>query len=54
MSALSGWNKFEGEVGAHDAKWEDVVNPFEKIKISSSPVKSTTTSITGITRMQVP
>lgn len=41
----SGWNKFEGEVGAYDLKWQDLVDPNENIKISSSPVKSTTESI---------
>jgi len=43
--APSGWNKFEGEVGAYDVKWQDVVDPKENIKVSSTPVKSTTTSI---------
>mmetsp|Transcript_5162 Transcript_5162/g.7564 ORF Transcript_5162/g.7564 Transcript_5162/m.7564 type:complete len:222 (+) Transcript_5162:151-816(+) len=43
--APSGWNKFEGEVGAYDVKWQDVVDPRENIKVSSTPVKSTTTSI---------
>jgi len=44
----SGWNKFEGEVGAYDLKWQDLVDPKENIKISSTPVKSTTTSITAL------
>jgi len=43
--APSGWNKFDGEVGAYDVKWEDLVDPTENIKISSTPVKSTTTSV---------
>lgn len=43
--APSGWNKFEGEVGAYDIKWQDLVDFSENIKISSSPVKSTTSSI---------
>jgi len=43
--APSGWNKFEGEVGAYDVKWEDLVDPTNNIKLSSTPVKSTTTSI---------
>jgi len=43
--APSGWNKFEGEVGAYDVKWQDVVDPSENIKVSSNPVKSTTSSI---------
>lgn len=41
----SGWNKFEGEVGAYDLKWQDLVDVSENIKISSTPVKSTSTSI---------
>ena len=45
MMAPSGWNKFEGEIGAYDLKWQDLVDPTENIKISSTPVKSTTTSI---------
>jgi len=43
--APSGWNKFEGEVGAYDVKWQDVVDNKENVKISSNPVKSTTTSM---------
>jgi hypothetical protein len=43
--APSGWNKFEGEVGAYDVKWQDLVDPRENIKVSSTPVKSTTTSM---------
>jgi photosystem II oxygen-evolving enhancer protein 2 len=45
MMAPSGWNKFDGEVGAYDIKWQDLVDKAENIKISSSPVKSTTTSV---------
>ena len=41
----SGWNKFDGEVGAYDLKWQDLVDPTENIKISSTPVKSTTESV---------
>eukprot|EP00581_Thalassiosira_minuscula_P009185 CAMPEP_0183708070 /NCGR_PEP_ID=MMETSP0737-20130205/4467_1 /TAXON_ID=385413 /ORGANISM="Thalassiosira miniscula, Strain CCMP1093" /LENGTH=215 /DNA_ID=CAMNT_0025935861 /DNA_START=10 /DNA_END=657 /DNA_ORIENTATION=+ len=43
--APSGWNKFDGEVGAYDIKWQDLVDPTDNIKLSSTPVKSTTTSI---------
>jgi photosystem II oxygen-evolving enhancer protein 2 len=42
------WNKFEGEVGAYDLKWQDIVDPRENVKISSTPVKSTTTSIVAL------
>lgn len=45
MMAPTGWNKFEGEVGAYDIKWQDMVDSAENIKISSTPVKSTTSSI---------
>lgn len=45
LLAPSGWNKFEGEVGAYDLKWQDLVEQTENIKISSTPVKSTTTSM---------
>ena len=45
MMVPSGWNKFEGEVGAYDLKWQDLVDKTESIKISSTPVKSTTTSV---------
>lgn len=44
----SGWNKFEGEVGAYDVKWQDLVDQRENIKVSSTPVKSTTTSISAL------
>ena len=45
IMAPSGWNKFDGEVGAYDLKWQDLVDPTENIKISSTPVKSTTESV---------
>lgn len=50
--APSGWNKFEGEVGAYDVKWQDVVDQRENIKVSSNPVKSTTTSIDVLGEVQ--
>lgn len=43
--APSGWNKFDGEVGAYDVKWQDLVDPTDNIKVATSPVKSTTTSM---------
>ena len=43
--APSGWNAFDGEVGAYDKKWQDLVDPTDNIKLSSTPVKSTTTSM---------
>jgi photosystem II oxygen-evolving enhancer protein 2 len=35
-------------VGAYDIKWQDLVDQRENVKISSSPVKSTTTSINAL------
>ncbi len=48
MLAPSGWNKFDGEIGAYDLKWQDLVDNTENIKISSTPVKSTTVSIEAL------
>lgn len=48
MLAPSGWNKFDGEIGAYDIKWQDLVDNKENIKISSTPVKSTTVSIDAL------
>ena len=50
--APSGWNKFDGEVGAYDLKWQDLVDPTENIKVSSSPVKSTTSAIDALGDVQ--
>jgi len=52
MMVPSGWNKFDGEVGAYDIKWQDLVDQMENIKISSTPVKSTTTSIDALGEVQ--
>mmetsp|Transcript_1162 Transcript_1162/g.2667 ORF Transcript_1162/g.2667 Transcript_1162/m.2667 type:complete len:217 (-) Transcript_1162:2870-3520(-) len=52
MMTPSGWNKFDGEVGAYDIKWQDLVDNTENIKISSTPVKSTTTSIDALGEVQ--
>ena len=52
MMVPSGWNKFEGEVGAYDLKWQDLVDPSENIKVSSTPVKSTTVSIDALGDVQ--
>ena len=50
--APSGWNKFDGEVGAYDVKWQDLVDGRENIKVSSNPVKSTTSSISALGEVQ--
>ena len=45
LSPPSGWNKFEGEPGAYDVKWQDLVSPAENIKVSSTPVGSDIDSV---------
>ncbi|GMI45196.1 hypothetical protein TrCOL_g11802 [Triparma columacea] len=45
LSPPSGWNKFEGEPGAYDQKWQDLVSPAENIKVSSTPVGSDIDSV---------
>jgi len=45
ISPPSGWNKFEGEPGAYDVKWQDLVTPAENIKVSSTPVGSDIDSV---------
>lgn len=52
MMVPSGWNKFDGEVGAYDLKWQDLVDKSENIKISSTPVKSSTTAIDVLGEVQ--
>lgn len=52
LMAPTGWNKFEGEVGAYDIKWQDMVDSTENIKISSTPVKSTTESVAVLGNVQ--
>ena len=52
LQAPSGWNRFDGEVGAYDLKWQDLVDPTENIKISSTPVKSTTESVAALGPVQ--
>ena len=51
-SSLQGWNKFEGEIGAYDLKWQDLVDPNENIKVSSTPVKSTVESVAALGDVQ--
>lgn len=52
MMVPSGWNKFDGEVGAYDLKWQDLVDKSENIKVSSTPVKSSTTAIDALGEVQ--
>jgi photosystem II oxygen-evolving enhancer protein 2 len=52
VMAPSGWNKFEGDVGAYDIKWQDLVDPLENIKITSTPVKSTIESVEALGDVQ--
>lgn len=52
LLAPSGWNKFDGEVGAYDVKWQDLVDPLEQIKLSSTPVKSSIASVAALGPVQ--
>ena len=42
LYAPSGWNKFDADPGLYDAKWQDIIEPFETVQISSSPVQTAT------------
>ena len=42
LYAPSGWNKFDADPGVYDAKWQDIIEPFETVQISSSPVQTAT------------
>ena len=44
MYHITSQPSMSGEVGAYDLKWKDLVN-IDEIKVSSTPVKSTTTSV---------
>ena len=37
-----GLNKFDADPGVYDAKWQDIIEPFETVQISSSPVQTAT------------
>jgi len=52
LMSPSGWNKFEGEVGAYDIKFQDLVDSAENIKISSTPVKSTVETVAALGAVQ--
>jgi len=41
------WNQFEADPGVYDMKWVDLIEPFETVQVSTSPV-STATSISAL------
>merc|ERR1719213_925789 len=43
----SAWNQFEADPGVYDIKFQDVIEPFEIVTVSSSPVSSAT-SVTAL------
>lgn len=43
----SGWNKFDADPGVYDVKFQDIIEPFETIQVSTSPV-ATATSISAL------
>jgi len=36
------WNQFDTDPGVYDVKFQDVINSFETVQVSSSPVSSAT------------
>lgn len=36
------WNQFDADPGVYDVKFQDVINSFETVQVSSSPVSSAT------------
>lgn len=43
----SGWNKFDADPGVYDVKFQDIIEPFETVQVSTSPV-ATATSINAL------
>lgn len=41
------WNQFDTDPGVYDIKWQDLIEPFETVQVSTSPV-STATSVTAL------
>jgi len=49
MLKPAGWNEFGGSPDTYVIKWVDIVNQQDEIVIlNSTPVKSTTTSVTAL------
>ena len=43
----SGWNKFDVDPGVYDVKFQDLIEPFETVQVSTSPV-ATATSVDAL------
>merc|ERR1712129_457339 len=43
----SGWNKFDVDPGVYDVKFQDLIDPFETVQVSTSPV-ATATSVDAL------
>ena len=43
----SGWNKFDTDPGVFDVKFQDLIEPFETVLVSTSPV-TTAESVTAL------
>lgn len=43
----SGWNKFDADPGNYDVKFQDIIEPFETVQVSTSPV-ATATSVEAL------
>merc|ERR1712195_301859 len=42
-----GWNKFDVDPGVYDVKFQDLIEPFETVQVSTSPV-ATATSVDAL------
>jgi len=47
----SNWNQFDTDPGVYDVKFQDIIEPFETVQVSSSPV-TTATSISSLGDLQ--
>ena len=47
----SGWNKFDADPGNYDVKFQDIIEPFETVQVSTSPV-ATATSVDALGNLQ--
>lgn len=47
----SGWNKFDADPGNFDVKFVDIIEPFETVQVSTSPV-ATATSVDALGDLQ--
>jgi len=47
----SGWNKFDTDPGVYEVKFQDLIEPFETVQVSTTPV-TTATSVTALGELE--